>query len=36
MVLTGKTKLYGVIGNPVKHSLSPVFQNVGFSLLGID
>ena len=34
--IKGSTDLYGVIGNPVKHSLSPVFQNVGFSLLGID
>ena len=36
MLIKGTTSLYGVIGNPVKHSLSPVFQNVGFSLLGID
>ena len=36
MQLNGKTELYGVIGNPVKHSLSPVFQNVGFQLLGIN
>ena len=35
-MVKGTTTLYGVIGNPVKHSLSPVFQNVGFSLLGID
>jgi len=26
MKLTGKTKVYGIIGNPVTHSLSPVFQ----------
>ena len=36
MAVSGKTVLYGVIGNPVKHSLSPVFQNVGFSSLGIN
>jgi shikimate dehydrogenase len=35
-MIKGTTQLYGVIGNPVKHSLSPVFQNVGFSLLGLD
>jgi len=26
MMLTGKTKVYGIIGHPVTHSLSPVFQ----------
>jgi len=26
MTLTGKTQIYGIIGNPVTHSLSPVFQ----------
>jgi len=36
MEINGKTELYGVIGNPVKHSLSPVFQNVGFKSLGIN
>lgn len=25
--ITGKTKLYGVIGDPIGHSLSPIFQN---------
>ncbi len=34
--IKGSTQIYGVIGNPVKHSLSPVFQNVGISSLGID
>ncbi|MCS6875641.1 MAG: shikimate dehydrogenase [Aquificaceae bacterium] len=27
MTFDGKTEVYGVIGYPVKHSLSPVFQN---------
>ena len=27
MVFTGKTKNLGVIGYPIKHSLSPVIQN---------
>ncbi|MDX8394906.1 MAG: shikimate dehydrogenase [Mariprofundaceae bacterium] len=26
MELTGKTKIFGIIGNPVAHSLSPLFQ----------
>jgi len=35
-VINGQTELYGVIGNPVKHSLSPVFQNKAFESLGIN
>ena len=30
------TELYGVIGNPVKHSLSPLMQNAAFSKAGIN
>jgi len=36
MNVRGSTEIYGVIGFPVKHSLSPVFQNAAFSYLGID
>ncbi|HIC97667.1 MAG TPA: shikimate dehydrogenase [Aquificaceae bacterium] len=36
MNITGKTALYGIIGYPVKHSLSPVFQNSAFSYMGLD
>ncbi len=36
MRITGRTDLYGVVGYPVQHSLSPVFQNAAFSHLGID
>ena len=36
MNLSGRTEVYGVIGYPVSHSLSPVFQNAAFSFLGID
>ena len=28
--------VYGVVGNPVMHSLSPVMHNAGFKCLGID
>jgi 3-dehydroquinate dehydratase / shikimate dehydrogenase len=28
--ITGNTKIYGVIGNPVGHSLSPLLHNTGF------
>ncbi len=33
---TGATELYGVIGDPVRHSLSPVLHNAAFAALGID
>jgi 3-dehydroquinate dehydratase/shikimate dehydrogenase len=28
--ITRKTKIYGVIGNPIEHSLSPLLHNTGF------
>jgi len=31
-----RTRVYGVIGNPVGHSLSPQLQNAGFRARGID
>jgi shikimate dehydrogenase len=34
--ITGTTKLLGVIGHPVKHSLSPVMHNAALSHLGLD
>lgn len=34
--LTKKTRVYGVIGNPISHSLSPVMQNAGFQARGMD
>ena len=34
--LTPETAVYGVVGNPVMHSLSPVMHNAGFRCLGID
>ena len=30
-MIDGKTKLYGIIGNPVSHSLSPAMQNAAFA-----
>jgi len=36
MKITGTTKIIGVFGYPVKHSLSPVFQNAAFEYLGLD
>lgn len=34
--ITGKTKLLGVIGHPVEHSLSPVMHNAAIASLGVD
>jgi 3-dehydroquinate dehydratase / shikimate dehydrogenase len=34
--LDRKTRVYGVIGNPVGHSLSPVMQNAGFQKCGVN
>jgi shikimate dehydrogenase len=34
--ITGKTKLLGVIGYPVEHSLSPVMHNAALAKLGLD
>jgi shikimate dehydrogenase len=35
-VLTGKTRLVGIIGWPVAHSLSPQMQNAAFAAAGLD
>ena len=34
--ITGKTKLLGVIGNPIEHSLSPVMHNAAIANLDLD
>lgn len=36
MKITGKTKVIGIIGWPVSHSLSPVMHNAAFEYLGLD
>lgn len=36
MTITAATKVYGVIGDPVEHSLSPVMQNGWIADYGID
>lgn len=34
--VSGQTAVYGIIGNPVAHSMSPLMHNTAFKLLGID
>jgi shikimate dehydrogenase len=34
--VTGSTRLVGLIGNPISHSLSPRMQNAAFAYLGLD
>ena len=36
MAIDGKTELYGIIGNPVRHSLSPAMHNAGFATMGMN
>ncbi len=35
-MIYGTTKIYGILGDPVEHSLSPVMQNAAFAACGID
>lgn len=35
-MLTGSTRVAGVIGHPIRHSLSPVLYNAAFEALGLD
>jgi len=35
-MLNKSQAIYGIIGNPVAHSLSPVMQNTAFKALGVD
>lgn len=34
--INGKTRLAGVIGNPISHTLSPAMHNAAFKVLGLD
>ena len=36
MMITGKTKVVGVIGHPIEHSMSPPMHNNAFKQLGMD
>lgn len=36
MIITGHTKLLGLLGSPVAHSISPKMHNEAFRILGLD
>ena len=36
MGVSGKTRVYGVIGDPIEHTLSPVMHNAAFEALKLD
>ena len=36
MVISGKTQVCGVIGDPIEHTLSPIMHNAAFEALKID
>ncbi|MEN6551426.1 MAG: shikimate dehydrogenase, partial [Methanobacterium sp.] len=35
-MITGKTNVFGIMGDPVEHSLSPPMHNAAFEKLGMD
>ena len=36
MNITGKTSVFGIVGNPISHSLSPLLHNFAFKEFGVD
>ena len=36
MTIGGATRLVGLIGDPVEHSLSPLMQNAAFAAVALD
>jgi len=36
LVISGKTRLCGIIGDPVEHTMSPVMHNAAFRQVGVD
>lgn len=36
MTISGRTRVYGLVGDPVSHSLSPRLCNAAFAALGVD
>ncbi len=36
MAITSRTRLFGLLGDPVGHSVSPILWNAGFEASGLD
>ena len=36
MEINGKTKIYGIIGNPIEHTLSPLMHGMFADAAGLD
>lgn len=36
MAVSGKTRITGIFGNPIEHTLSPLMHNAAFQTLGLD
>ena len=36
MIINGKTKIYGIIGRPIEHTLSPGMQNAAYEAAGMN
>lgn len=36
LAISGKTQVFGIIGDPIEHSMSPPMQNAALNALGID
>ena len=36
MTISGKTRLCGIIGDPIEHTMSPVMHNAAFRQMGVD
>ena len=36
LVISGKTRLCGIIGDPIEHTMSPVMHNAAFRQVGVD
>ena len=34
--INGRTRLAGIIGNPITHTLSPAMHNAAYEALGLD
>jgi len=35
-IISGKTRLCGIIGDPIEHTMSPVMHNAAFRKVGVD